>query len=70
MSVTLSRTNPARVPKPLEQVKALVCEQCWTQCFDIEGFEKFGRGEADKFECTVNTLAYLNVAVCPDNTNL
>ena len=40
-------------PEPIERVRALVCEPCWVDCFDTEGFEKLGRGDVDKFEYKV-----------------
>ena len=44
----------AREPEPLERVRALVCEFCWVNCFDTEGFEKLGRGDIHKFKYNVS----------------
>jgi hypothetical protein len=56
MSLALSNMRNKRRPKPepLEQVKALVCGRCWTNCFDTEGFEKLGRLEITEFKYTVS----------------
>jgi hypothetical protein len=45
-----------RTPEPLERVKAMVCEHCWTNCFDTESFEKLGRGEIEEFGYEVSTF--------------
>ena len=44
----------AREPEPLERVRALVCEPCWVNCFDTEGFEKLGRGDIAEFKYNVS----------------
>ena len=44
----------ARKPEPLERVRALVCEPCWVNCFDTDGFEKLGRGDVDEFRYNVS----------------
>jgi len=44
----------AREPEPLEHVRALVCEPCWVNCFDTEGFEKLGRGDINEFKYNVS----------------
>jgi len=44
----------AREPEPLERVRALVCEHCWVNCFDTEGFEKLGRGDIREFKYNVS----------------
>ncbi|KAF2117394.1 heterokaryon incompatibility protein-domain-containing protein [Lophiotrema nucula] len=53
MSLELARRPTARVPEPLDRVKALVCKRCWETVFDTEEFERFGRREVESFEYTV-----------------
>jgi len=52
--VVLSTATMVREPEPLERVRALVCEPCWVNCFDTEGFENLGRGDTDEFRYDVS----------------
>jgi len=60
----------AREPEPLERVRALVCEHCWVNCFDTEGFEKLGRGDIREFKYNVSvarghyTIACVAQSIC------
>ncbi|ORY00905.1 hypothetical protein BCR34DRAFT_592451 [Clohesyomyces aquaticus] len=52
MSLETQNKIARRSAQPIERVKALVCEECWTNCFDNVGFEKLGRREVSSFTYT------------------
>jgi len=54
-----------REPEPLERVRALVCEPCWVNCFDTEGFEKLGRGDINQFKYNVSVARDRYTAILP-----
>jgi len=62
--VVLYTATMARGPEPLERVRALVCEPCWVNCFDTEGFEKLGRGEIDEHEYKVSVACGHHAMTC------